>query len=160
GRHRPLTPDLRELREAPRQGAGAHRRLRLRGRRVPELRGAHHAPAARRAHPARALGSPCRSLSAAAHLALNFWQHRRDVKTLDAWFSNGIAPSFVFATLIVALLVTALSPLVIKRRMRSALLLCFGYGIVVSIAALLGKGSNVRQQLEAAAYLFAALAAA
>ncbi|MGZ3423155.1 MAG: cyclic nucleotide-binding domain-containing protein [Polyangiales bacterium] len=82
------------------------------------------------------------------------------MKTVDAWFGTGIAPSFVFATLIVALLVTAMSPLVIKRRMRSALLLCLAYGIVVSIATLLVKGGPVRQQLEAAAYLFAALAAA
>jgi small-conductance mechanosensitive channel/CRP-like cAMP-binding protein len=79
---------------------------------------------------------------------------------IDAWFGNGIAPSFVFATLIVALLVTALSPLVIKRRMRSALFLCLAYGLVVSIAALLRHESEARHQLQAAAYLFAALAAA
>lgn len=80
--------------------------------------------------------------------------------SLDAWFGNGIGPSFVFGTLAIALVTAALSPPVIKRRLRVVLLLCVFYAIVFSVAALLHKTNPVRQQLEAAAYLFAALAAA
>ncbi len=70
-----------------------------------------------------------------------------------------IGPSFVLATMLIALLATAISPPLIKRRLRTALVLCLLYAAHAALSKIVPH-AGVRQMVEAAAYLFASLAAA
>lgn len=76
--------------------------------------------------------------------------------SIEKWLGSG----FVVATLIVALVATALSPPPIKRRLRAAIVLCALYWLMELVNRLLPVGSPLHQAVVAAGYLFGALAAA
>lgn len=69
-----------------------------------------------------------------------------------------IGPGFVLSTLIIALIATALSPTLIKRRLRIVVVLCLLSGL--GTLALRHVTANLYQAIAAAAYLFGALAIA
>lgn len=74
----------------------------------------------------------------------------------EKWLGSGV----VAAAFFVALVTTAISPPVIKRRLRSALVLSVLYAATTAGARLLNAQSPLHQSFEAAEYLFGALAVA
>jgi small-conductance mechanosensitive channel len=78
------------------------------------------------------------------------------MRSMEVW----LGPGFVFTTLLLALMITALSPPPIKRRLRIVLLLCLVAGALILALRELPLQPHLYQVLSAAAYLFGALAAA
>lgn len=79
---------------------------------------------------------------------------------MQASIENWLGSGFVVVTLLVALFATALTPPPIKRRLRTAIFLCVAYGVLTAVAGAIGPTSPLHQTVEAARYLFGALAAA
>lgn len=75
---------------------------------------------------------------------------------MEVW----LGPGFVFTTLLLALMTTALSPPPIKRRLRIVLVLCLLAAVLILSVRELPLQPHLHQALSAAAYLFGALAAA
>ena len=71
-----------------------------------------------------------------------------------------LGPGFVFSTLIITLVATALTPALIKRRLRIVIVLCLLSAVGVLAIRHLPTTSPVYQSAAAATYLFGALAAA
>lgn len=78
------------------------------------------------------------------------------MRTMEVW----LGPGFVFTTLLLALMTTALSPPPIKRRLRIVLVLCLLAAVLILSVRELPLQPHLHQALSAAAYLFGALAAA
>lgn len=75
--------------------------------------------------------------------------------SLEKFLGSGL----VLATLAVALVATALTPPPIKRRLRTAIILCLLYGLMALGDRIVSGTSPLHQTLDAAQYLFGALAA-
>jgi len=76
--------------------------------------------------------------------------------SIEKWLGSG----FVLVTLAVALVATALTPPPIKKRLRTAIILCAAYGVMAVAGRLIDPSLPLHQTAEAASYLFGALAAA
>jgi len=78
------------------------------------------------------------------------------MRAMEAW----LGPGFVFTTLLVALVTTALSPPPIKRRLRIAIVFCLIASVLILVMRELPVQPHLLKAVDAAAYLFGALAAA
>jgi small-conductance mechanosensitive channel len=74
----------------------------------------------------------------------------------EEWLGGG----FVFSVLVLALIATALSPALIKRRLRIVVVFCLMSAVGILVTRNLPPTSSLLQTLTAATYLFAALGAA
>ena len=76
------------------------------------------------------------------------------------WLASGMGPVAAFSTMAVALLVTALAPRHVKRRMRGALILGFLYGVLTLISTRMSSSVEGHFDVRAIAFLCGALAIA
>ena len=76
------------------------------------------------------------------------------------WLASGMGPVAAFSTMAVALLVTALAPRHVKRRMRGALILGFLYGVLTLIGTRMSSSVEGHFDVRAIAFLCGALAIA
>jgi small-conductance mechanosensitive channel/CRP-like cAMP-binding protein len=77
-----------------------------------------------------------------------------------SFLASGVVPIAVLVTIVVAIVVMALAPRPIKRRVRGALVLGLVYGVFATVERLLPEASAERGDLDAIALVCAALAVA
>ncbi len=82
------------------------------------------------------------------------------MKGLEDWIGIGFGPLFVFGVVVATVVATAVAPPSIKRRLRTALFLCAGYGALVVIDRFVSEGHPLDKTVDAVASLLAALATA